>query len=307
MNWFLVALIGPVLYAVTNHIDKHLLEKYFKNGEAGAIVIFSALFGIFAIPIVYLIEPNVLSMEVKSIAILIFSGALSIVCLILYYKALKNDEASVVVPFYQTIPIFGFFFGYFILNEILTEQQLLACGMIILGASILSFDITKSKVGVKKRVVALMLGASFLYAVVGVIFKMVAIEDGFWVSMFWNFVGTVLMGIILFVYNKAYRLQFLQIFKHNSWSVISLNSLNEILFVIAEGAVAYATLLAPIALVMTVNGFQPLFVFLFGILITLFFPKAEKESLSRNVIAQKILAIGIITIGTVVLGMSGAL
>jgi len=265
------------------------------------------LFAVFTLPLIYLVEPQVFSLGLIPVIVLVLSGALGVACLILYFKALQDNEASVVVPYYQTIPIFGFILGYFILGEVLNASQIVACGLVIIGTIILSLDLTSSKVQVKKKVAVLMLAASFLYAVGGVAFKLIAVEDGFWVSLFWSFVGAVLIGIFLFVFVGTYRRQFLQVFRHNSWSVISLNSFNEILAIIADGTTAFAMLLAPIALVLTVNGFQPLFVFLFGILITLFLPKGEKESLSRNVIAQKILAIGIITVGTVVLGMSGAL
>jgi len=41
MTWFLIALVGPFLYALTNHIDKILLEKYFKKSGIGNIQLFN--------------------------------------------------------------------------------------------------------------------------------------------------------------------------------------------------------------------------------------------------------------------------
>ena len=32
MNWFLIALLPPALWSVTNHFDKYLLSKFFKGG-----------------------------------------------------------------------------------------------------------------------------------------------------------------------------------------------------------------------------------------------------------------------------------
>ena len=32
MNWFFVALIAPILFSVSNYIDKFLLSRYFKKG-----------------------------------------------------------------------------------------------------------------------------------------------------------------------------------------------------------------------------------------------------------------------------------
>jgi uncharacterized membrane protein len=308
MSWFFIALVGPVLYAVCNHIDKHLLEKYFKGGQVGAATIFSALFGVVALPFIYLFAPAVMSLGTKSIAILVLSGALNVGCLILYLNALRDEEASVVVPFYQTIPIFGYLLGYVVLRETLDRRQLFACALIIAGTMLLSVERHKAGFRLKKKVAALMLCASFIYAVVGVVFKMVAVEDGFWPSVFWNLVGTGAVGFLLLGMATSYRRQFLSIFKFNGPAVVSLNVLNEALFLVAETASAYATLLAPIALVMTVNGFQPFFVFVFELLIAfVFYPKAKRESVSAAAYAQKIAAIGSIVLGTSLLALTGAL
>jgi drug/metabolite transporter (DMT)-like permease len=306
MNWFLIALIGPVLYGISNHIDKYALEKYFKGGEAGAIVLFSSLFSIVLLPIIYIIEPTVFLVGFKTAAILLLNGTLNIVCLILYFKALRDDDASTVVPFYQMTPVFGFIFGYFILGEVLNFRQIIACLLIIIGAIVLSLDLTGPKINMKKRVVALMFTSSLLYGIGGVIFKLIATEQGFWVSAFWDFTGNLFIGILLFTFAASYRKEFLWVMRSNSLSVLSILSFNEFIFIIAEGASLYALMLAPVALVMTVNGFQPLFVFIFGIILTLFFPKLLEESLSRNILVQKISAIGIITVGTIILALSGA-
>lgn len=307
MTWFWIALIGPILYAVSNHIDKYLLEKYFKGGEAGAVVLFSALFSIVALPVIYIIEPAVFSLGFATTAALSLNGTTNIICLILYFKALKGEDASSVVPFMQTIPVFGFILGYFILGEVLNQEQIIACLLIILGTIILSLDFRNSKIRIKKRVAVLMLASSLIFGINGVIFKMIAVEEGFWVSAFWEFAGKVILGIALFALVSSYRKQFLHVMKTNSLSATSLYSFNEFIFILADGFSIFATLLAPIALVMTVNGFQPVFVFIFGIILTLFFPKISQETLSKNILAQKILAIGVITVGTYMLGMSGAL
>lgn len=307
MSWFYIALIGPILYAVSNHIDKYLLEKYFKGGEAGAVVLFSALFSIVALPIIYFIDPGVFSLDAKTILALSLNGTINIICLILYFKALRDEDASTVVPFYQTIPIFGFILGYFILGETLNTDQVLACFLLVTGTIILSLDFSASTISIKGRVAMLMMISSFLFAVNGVVFKLIATEQGFWISAFWEFAGKVFIGILLFVFISSYRKQFLQIMKINSMPVLSINSLNEFIFLLADGFSIFATLLAPIALVMSINGLQPVFVFVFGIVLTVFFPKIIKESMTKNDLAQKILAIGLITIGTVMLGIKGLL
>ena len=301
MNWFFIALIAPFLYAITNHIDKYLISKYIKEGKVGALIMFSALFGIFALPIILVINPMVLNISLWQIIILVVIGILVVFSILCYLYALELDEATFVVPFYQTIPIFGFILAYFILGEILTKIQILASLSILFGALILSFDIQNKKIRFKKKVVLLMIMASFFYAISDVLFKFIAIERGFWISTFWTLIGKIFIGIIFLIFVSSYRHQFIILFKKVKSKILTLNSINETATIIADSTLQYAILLAPVALVLMVNSFQPLFVFVIGIGLTLFFPHINKENTSKNILIQKFLGISIIILGSLFL------
>lgn len=308
MTWFFIALSAPILYAICNHIDKYLLEKYFKGGEAGALVLFSALFSIFALPIIYWMDPAVFSLDLKTIVVLLLNGMITVVCIVLYLKALEDDEASTVVPFTQMIPIFGFIMGYFILGEVLSGRQVFACLLVVIGIVVLSLNLVGEKIKIKRKIIVLMLTWSLLFAISDIVFKFVTVDEGnFWTSLFWEFLGRVILGIILFACIKSYRRDFLWVIRSNSFAVISVNSLNETIFIVADSIASFALLLAPVTLVMTVNSVQPVFVLIFGIILTLFFPKIFKELLSRKHLMQKFAAIFLIVTGTCMLALTGAL
>ena len=302
MNWFFIALMAPFLYAIANHTDKYLVSKYIGRGEVGALVIFSALFGIFALPIILIINPLVLGISLWQGTILVVIGILVVFSILCYFYALKEDEATFVVPFYQTIPIFGFILAYFILGETLTRVQMLASLTILVGALILSFDIKGQKIRFKKKVVLLMITASFFYAISDVLFKFVALDRGFWVSIFWTLVGKVLIGVVFLLFISSYRRKFFLLLKEGGGKVLGLNSINETITIAADSVFHYATLLAPVALVLMVNSFQPLFVFVIGFGLTLFLPRISKENISKNIMVQKIFGIGLIVIGAYFLG-----
>jgi len=301
MSWFLIALIGPILYAIANHTDKYLIEKYLKGGAVGSLIIFSSIFSIVAVPVVLLIHPSVFGVDVFHGIILTINGMLVVLAVLCYFYALKKDEVSYVVPFYQTIPIFGFILGYLILGETISVIQAIASVVIILGALVLSFELG-DKIRFKKEVVLLMLTASILYAINSVVFKSIALNDGFWLSTFWSLIGKIILGVIFFVFIKTYRFQFIEMIKENKIVVLGLNSLSETMFIIAESVTGYATLLAPLVLVLLVNSFQPLFVFVIGVLLTLFLPKISQESLSKKNLIQKVIGIGLIIVGTCFIG-----
>jgi drug/metabolite transporter (DMT)-like permease len=297
MNWFFIALCAPFLLACANHNDKFLLSRYLKEKNIGSIVIFSSLFSGVAIPIVLFIQPDVYDVSLVQGCAVVATGILSVFAVVCYLHALDLDEASFVTPFYQTAPIFAYFLGYFILGETITLAQGLGSFVIIVGALALSFEFGRRGMRFKRNVVALMLAASFLSAINGVIFKLIAVEKGFWVSLFWGFVGQVMAGLMFLVCVPSYRRGFLGLFKQQKVAAVGLIALSRILTSVSEAVTLYATLLAPVALVLLVNSFQPFFVFTFGVVLTLFLPRVAKESLGRMKMLQKGAGIGLMLVG----------
>lgn len=297
MSWFFIALWAPFLVACANHNDKFLLSRYLREKSIGSILIPSSLFSGVAIAIVLFIEPHAYDISLVQGSALVATGMSSVFANVCYLYALNIDEASFVTPFYQTAPIFAYFLGYFILGETITIIQELGSFVIIVGALALSFEFGWRKMRFKRNVVALMLGASFLSAVNGVIFKLIAVEKGFWIALFWGFVGQVMAGLILLVCVPRYRRDFLGLFEHQKVAAVGLIALSRTLFSVSEAVTLYATLLAPVALVLLVNSFQPLFVFTFGIMLTLFLPRVGKESLDHIKMLQKGAGIGLMFVG----------
>jgi drug/metabolite transporter (DMT)-like permease len=297
MSWFFIALCAPFLLACANHNDKFLLSRYLKQKNIGSFVIFSSLFSGVAIPIVSFIQPDVSDISLVQASAVVATGMLSVFAVVCYLHALDLDEASFVTPFYQTVPIFAYFLGYFILGETITLAQGLGSFVIMVGALALSFEFGRRGMRFKRNVVALMLVASFLSAINGVIFKLIAVDRGFWISLFWGFVGQVMAGLTFLVCFPSYRRDFLGLFKQRKAAVVGLIALSRILVSVSEAVTLYATLLAPVALVLLVNSFQPLFVFTFGVVLTLFLPRVAKESLDRVKVLQKGGGIGLMLVG----------
>jgi uncharacterized membrane protein len=297
MSWFFIALLAPFLLACANHNDKFLLSRYLKEKTVGSIAIFSALYSGVAIPIVIFIHPEAYDVGLVQGSALVVTGMLSVVAAVCYLHALDIDEASFVTPFYQTVPVFAYFLGYFILGETITPAQGFGSLVIIVSALALSFEFGRRGIRFKRNVVALMLAASFLSAVNGVIFKLIAVDAGFWVALFWGFVGQVTAGLTLLGCVPSYRRGFVDLFKQQKLAGLGLIALSKSLVSVSEAVTLYATLLAPVALVLLVNSFQLLFVFVLGIVLTLFLPRVARESLGRMKMLQKGFGIGLMLVG----------
>lgn len=304
MTWFFIALIGPFLYALTNHIDKVLLEKYFKHSGIGTLILFSSLLSVFALPFFFLADSMILKVSNIHILVLCIVGILHILVLWCYLIALKNDEASVVIVFYQLVPVFGSILGYFVLGEVLTKVQLIAMLLVILGTTIVSFEVDlENKFKLRKKTVIPMLAAGLFWALGSVIFKAVALEENVWRSLFWEHLMLVIVGILIFIFIRSYRNNFLLSIRNNSKGILSLNFLNEALYISGNVIVALAYLLAPVGLVLLTESFQPIFVLIIGIILTIFFPKISTEKIRAKHLWPKILAICITGVGTYLLLM----
>ncbi len=308
MTWFWIALVNPLLHAAVNHFDKFLVSKYFKTDDnkspVGALILYSAIFAVILLPFILLFTSGVFDVIWRDRIILSLSGMLLVLAYIFYFYALDRDEATIVAPLFQMIPIFGFILGYLLLGETLTKMQIIGSVVIIAGSVILALNLIGKRIKFKKSVVLFMAGSSLCYALAGVLFKFVAeFSQNFWPSLFWDFVGKIILGIIIFIFIKSYRQSLLLSIKNNRSMGLLLNSTNEILSLVGEMALMFAALLAPIALVQVVSGFQPLFVFVFGVVLTLFLPTIGKESLSKASLMQKILGIIVIITGTILINL----
>jgi drug/metabolite transporter (DMT)-like permease len=302
MHWFVLALIGPFLYAITNHIDKILLEKYFKGGGVGTLILFSSLLSIVALPFIFLADPTVLNVDAYNLFILAIIGILNVAVLWCYLTALKGDEASIIIVFYQLMPVIALILAYFILGEVLTKMQLIAMAIILLGTSIIAFEVdSDNKFKLRKQTIYYMTGASFFWALSEVLFKYVALEVTIWRTLFWEHIVLFIIGLLIFSFAPFYRKSFMSALKLNSRPVLGWNFANEVIYMIGNTIVSYAILLAPVSLVLLGDSFQPIFVFAIGIGITLFLPKLVAENIEAKNIMQKVFALIVTGIGTYIL------
>ena len=209
------------------------------------------------------------------------------------------EEASMVIPIYQLIPIFGYFLSYFILNEKLNTSQIFACLLILAGILLLTleFDVNR-KIKFKTKVLFLVATSSFLFALHDTLFKMVAITESFWITVFWQYFSIAVFGLLLLIFVKKFRMSLVQMLSFTRKKILSLNVLSEGLYILGNLASNFATLLAPVALVLVIGSLQPLFVFIIGTLLSIFIPSLSHEKLSKQHMLQKIASIVLILAGS---------
>jgi uncharacterized membrane protein len=262
------------------------------------LIVFTAIVGVFALPLIWFLEPHVLSLPPLAIAVMTVSGALYMGAMMFYLRALQSQKASAVAPLFQLSTIFTLVLGYALLGERLDTRQLAGVGLIVAGVLAASGGSQHSVRRFNIRLLALMGIATFIVALSGVLFKYFAVEDSFWNATFWTFVGEGLFGAIILVIPRYYQ-QFINLFKQSPGAVIAINAANELINLGGGLGVRFASLLAPVAIVSAISSTTTLFVFAFGVLLSLFFPGLGQEDLTARDLFRKGGAAVLVTAGVI--------
>ncbi len=302
MNWFFIALGAPFLWALTNIFDQYLVAKYSTGTRgSGGLVLFSSLVGVFIALGIFLFGVSVFSISIFDKSLLLLIGGIKILWIILYLFTLEIEDVSSVVPWFLTIPIFGYLLGYVFLGETLTTTQQIGSLVTLFGVFLISIDFSKRKKVLKWRSALYMLSACLLVSISGIIFKYVTVGGDFWVSSFWEYAGLGFIGVLIYMFVPKYRDEFMQMNRAGGVKIFTLNTVSEIFATVGDFLTNFAILLAPVTMVYLVGSFQPAIVLFLTLITTKFFPSIVKENLDRNILFPKILAIVIITIGSAIL------
>ncbi len=301
MSWLVVGIIPPLLWALVNHTDKYLLSRAHHKSSVNVLMVYSTGFSILVLPILYFFVHGQLFNSWLQVGTQILGGILLTASIYFYLMALNKDETSVVMPLSLLVPVFGFIFSYFVLGETLIITQVIACILIIGGSLILSLEFEEErKIRMRHGVLGFMVLATMFQAVQETLFKYVSIENSFAVSFFWFHVGILFCGAFLLLAKPTLLGDFLYSIRINGSFIFILSIIFEAVSALAYMVRDYATLLAPITIVMSLSGYQPVFVFLLGVFFTIFLPQFVNEKIRPVHLFHKLTAILIILIGTMI-------
>jgi drug/metabolite transporter (DMT)-like permease len=307
---WLVALVPPVLFAVSNLIDKKVVHGESGGESPWAVVALGAFFDLlFVVPIgLFCLVTNSLP-SADIFWPLFFNGIPVTFAGWLFYRSIQKEEASRVVAIFQTIPVFGIFLGFYGLNEKLSWEILFAIILLVVGGFILS--ITKGKFN--KKILIMMLLSSALYAVNDFVLA------GYGREIFGTneIVGTLLpsfkqampailadlMGKVFFGIIVLIGRQERASFKNSFRAKFGLVGIGSVVYTAGDVTFDVAKLFAPIALVQALCCTQPVFVLIGAIGLTLFCKNFPKEEVETKSMWQKVFGIGLMVAGGILLSI----
>ena len=291
MDWYVFALLAPAFWAMNNVFIKFLITNKYKSYFP---MIFTVIFidTFFALAVAALTSISTIY-PYSIIAFLI--GLLPLLSFWFYLNALIKEEVTRIITLFQLIPVFVALISAVFLNEILGAQKYLGIALIVTASILISYK----KSGNKSFSGALkfMIPFGVIIATYTVMDKILLDFLDFPSVFFWNVMGTFI-GVLFSLSLSRPRQEFTKTILAVGKKGVFITFVGEGLYVVGTICSLIALSLVDAPLASALFGLQPLYVFFYMLLLSLFLPTILNEPTNKPIILIKVFAITLVFIGT---------
>ena len=299
-DWIFFTMLAPIFWACSNVIDTGVRRNYV--GSDSALTWFFCAVRI--VPVIVLLFIFGYQFEINSsFWMIFFAGIFWTIPFYFYYKSLKTEETSRVVLFMQTLPIVTFIIAAVFFGERLGVNQMVAFVLIFIGSLLAAVKKSETKWKVSAAFFLIFLSVVG-WSVSDVVFKYISPNfPSFWEAMMVYLAGGSLPAFLLFLLPSRSK----KVFSHFKgvprigWFLMTLS------FVLGVGGsifFAYALTLGSASLTSVIIGVQPLFVFIFGHILSKIFVLIQRESVDKFGLLSKTAALAFVLVGLWYLGLN---
>jgi uncharacterized membrane protein len=291
MNWLIFALLAPVCWSFNIIFDKFMLTKRIQ--DPFVFNIFSLLVSA-PVVLVFLFVPISFSFPWFFLGIL--NGLLLSASFFVYNKALKKEEASIIISLVYIKPIIVVFLAWLLLSESLSISKYAGIVLIVLSSILISYIKPQKKIFLFS-VLVLVLIVAFLWAISNILAKYIMLDIDYWSLLFWTTVGG-LISIPLWLLRPDIRASFAKTVKSVDKKIYLYFIFNEAIYTLGELFFFIATSLGLVSIVAAISGLQPFFILIFALMLSIFVPSILKEVIDRKTVLLKLIAVILIFIGS---------
>ena len=299
----ILAIGAAVMWSISGHIDKYLVKNSSRDAEKnikGLLVFSSFVIGLIAFPICFALANFNIAMSWQNILISIAAGMIYIMSTSLYLKAMKKNDATMVVMMFQLIPVFLYIPSVVFYGESFTLRQLIGAIIILAAAIRIGISPQKGRREGKYKAMLLALASVICISIYYMMMDYVIRQESYFACLSWYQVGLITTGTIMLCM-KGSRKAFRSIIKRNGKAFVGINLLNE---GFNETGVVFehvANSVLPIALVNLISGLQGAITFIIGIIGTKLSPKHFSEKIDRKTFVVKTVCILLSIVGLVLI------
>jgi len=293
MNWLVYAFLAPTFWAFCNVVDKFLLTEKFKNPYSYQVLF--SLMDLIVAPLFLILFKISFSYPFFILGIII--GIIDVNSAFNYYKAMRIEEASRVIPLSYlnvllTVPLAYVFFG-----EDIGIQKYMGILFFLIGAILISYKKIKKSKWAFSPAIKLTLIVAILWSCINIMDKY-ALNFIDPISLFfWMTIGFVIGGLSTLLVPRV-RTDFIITAKKLDKKYLLLATIS--LFFAYSAFMTFLTAMSTgyVSLVVGIASIQPFIVFIYTTFLSLFFPNIIKEIIDKSTIALKVIAILLIIAGT---------
>lgn len=285
-SWFWLALAAAAIWGATGIIDKLAVSRWLRSTWA-----YTLLFGIFdavLVCILFAIFPIATPLPAAFLA-----GIASATATFLYIYALRAGEVSRIVPLTYSSPLFIALTAAVVLRESLGAVDYVGLVLIVAGAAALTLRKAAGHLRVRS-VAALVLVASFIFAIAGVLLKYTTGSAG-WLAVFsWFYLGG---SVTYLIFSARHARELVRGLARIGPAISSGLVVVQALAVFAYLLLITAIAQGPVSLVAAINTVTPAFTLLYAILLVRWHPGMLEERFTKTTIVLKAAAIAAIIAG----------
>ena len=293
MDWLFFTLLSRAFWAGDNIVDKLIIGKYLKDSYV--LTLFAGISPLL-LSLGILFTNKLTWLGLAPISIIIFAGAIQIIAVFSFYKALSKEEVSRVIPLFQLTPILVVILSTIFLKEVLSVKQSIGFIVILLGGFLISVKRIEGLFRLREAFWWMVLSC-LIYAIQVIILKSIYVNYSFWTVTFYLGIGEFIPTSLLLAFSNNTRVRFIKGFSQvqlTGWIILILG----VIFIAgAHLSGFWALRTGSVSLISVLRGFQSVCVFIFTLALSFWLPKILKEELGGGVLLTKILAISLMLIG----------
>lgn len=293
MLWAILAILVAFIWAALNITDKFIITKWVREPFA-PLIIFSIV-GLISSIFIYIFQ-GFSYLSFFNIFLTVLSGTILVLTMWLYFKALKIEEVSRVIPMFYFSPFFTLILAALFLNEIFTPVKYIGILLVVFGSIFLSSG-KVSKIRVN-RAFWLMILCTATIALNSVITKYLLNFADYWTVFGYGRIGTFLASIPLFYF---YMPDLISSVRKHGKKVIGVITLDAAVNIISNLILTIAISIGFVTLINALTSLSSFFVLLIATFLTIFYPNLIKERLSRKMFLTKLVVIAFMFLGIVLI------
>lgn len=293
MLWVIFSILAALCWAIVNTVDKYIITKWVKTPIVPLVVM--GFIDIIVAVLIFALK-GFSELSYFYILLTLLAGGIYVGASFVYFKAIKKDEISRLVPLYQLEPLFVLLLATIFLGEFFIPLKYLGIFLLVAGSFLISYRPSK---GIKfGRSIKFMIFAVFIFAVNAVFIKYLLNFADYWTIFSYARIGSFL-ALVPVIYFSIPELK--ETVRKHGKKTLAIMSANSVLNVLGVFFITIAASLGFITLVRALTSLQPFFVLLFAIILSIFFPKILKEDINKKTIVLKVIAIILLIAGALII------